>query len=80
MESIVSLKEYTDGIGINRETSPAYQEIFRMSNLDSWLIVNLVDTVMDMDEIRLPKKEDPTLYDLLNQRHKASEEDTTSEK
>jgi hypothetical protein len=66
LESIVSIKEYSDGIGVTRDTPHAYQEIFRMSGQDPRLIVNLVDVLMDMDEARLPKRDAPTLDDLMN--------------
>ena len=77
LERIVSLKEYTDGVGINRDTAPSFQEIFRMGNLDSWLIANLVDELMKIDVIRLPKKDSPTLEELLSIRCKSSDQGTT---
>ena len=66
-ERIVSLKEYSDGIGITRDTGQPYQEIFRMSGQESRLIVNLVDVLMDMDETRLPNPDTPTLDDLMKE-------------
>ena len=77
LERIVSLKKYSDGIGINRDTSPSYQEIFRMSGQDAWLVANLVDTLMEMDEIRLPTRDSPTLDDLLNDGRDPCKQDET---
>ena len=79
LERIVSLKQYSDGIGINRDTSPSYQEIFRMSQQDSWLIANLVDELMGMDEVRLPKRDSPTLDELMNQSYESNDDADTCE-
>ena len=52
---IVSFDPYEDGLGIMRDTARAKPEIFRMGATDAWFLLNIIDAVMGMDSVTLPK-------------------------
>jgi hypothetical protein len=66
LEKIVSFDPYEDGLGIMRDTARAKPEIFRMGATDAWFLLNIIDAVMGMDSVTLPKAGDPTLDDIVD--------------
>ncbi len=66
LEKIVSFDPYRDGLGIMRDTARAKPEIFRMGATDAWFLLNIIDAVMSLDRIKLPKAGDPTLDDIVD--------------
>ena len=66
LEKIVSFDPYRDGLGIMRDTARAKPEIFRMGETDAWFLLNIIDAVMSMDSVKLPKAGDPTLDDIVD--------------
>ena len=66
LEKIVSFETYQDGLGIMRDTARAKPEIFKMGSLDAWFLLNIVDALMSMDSITLPKAGAPTLDELVD--------------
>lgn len=67
LEKIISFDPYQDGLGIMRDTARAKPEMFRMDATDAWFLLNIIDAVMSMDAIKLPKAGAPTLDDLVDQ-------------
>jgi len=67
LEKIISFDTYQDGLGIMRDTARAKPEMFRMDATDAWFLLNIIDAVMSMDTIKLPKAGAPTLDDLVDQ-------------
>lgn len=65
LEKIVSFDPYQDGLGIMRDTARAKPEIFRMGATDAWFLLNIIDAVMSMDSVTLPKAGAPTLDDIV---------------
>ena len=65
LEKIVSFDPYADGVGIMRDTARAKPEVFRMGAGASWFTVNVIDALLDADEVALPRRDSPTLEDLL---------------
>ena len=49
-----------------RDTARAKPEIFRMGETDAWFLLNIIDAVMSMDSVKLPKAGDPTLDDIVD--------------
>lgn len=66
LEKIVSFDPYRDGLGIMRDTARAKPEIFRMGETDAWFLLNVIDAVMAMDSVTLPKAGAPTLDDIVD--------------
>lgn len=66
LEKIVSFDPYQDGLGIMRDTARAKPEIFRMGATDAWFLLNIIDAVMSMDSVTLPKAGAPTLDDIVD--------------
>ena len=66
LEKIVSFDPYRDGLGIMRDTARAKPEIFRMGETDAWFLLNVIDAVMCMERVRLPKSGDPTLEEIVD--------------
>ena len=66
LEKIVSFDPYRDGLGIMRDTARAKPEVFRMGETDAWFMLNIIDAVMSMDRVKLPKAGDPTLDDIVD--------------
>ena len=66
LEKIVSFDPYRDGLGIMRDTTRAKPEVFRMGETDAWFLLNIIDAVMSMDRVKLPKAGDPTLDDIVD--------------
>ena len=66
LEKIVSFEPYQDGLGIMRDTARAKPEIFRLGGIDAWFLLNIIDALMSMDGIALPKAGAPTLDDLVD--------------
>ncbi len=66
MERIVSFDPYQDGLGIMRDTARAKPEIFMMDAIYSWFVVNLIDSMLDMEDIALPDDNTPTLDDIID--------------
>jgi hypothetical protein len=66
LERIVSFEPYTDGLGIMRDTARAVPEAFTMEGLDAWLAINLIDAVLDLEDVTLPKRDSPTLDDIVD--------------
>ena len=66
LEKIVSFDPYEDGLGIMRDTARAKPEIFRMGGTDAWFLLNIIDAVMGMDSVTLPKAGAPTLDDIVD--------------
>ena len=66
LEKIVSFDPYRDGLGIMRDTARAKPEIFRMGETDAWFLLNIIDAVMSLDSVKLPKAGDPTLDDIVD--------------
>ena len=66
LEKIVSFEPYQDGLGIMRDTSRAHPEIFRMGTTDAWFLLNIIDALMSMDSISLPKAGAPTLDEIVD--------------
>ncbi len=66
LEKIVSFDPYRDGLGIMRDTARAKPEIFRMGETDAWFLLNIIDAVMSLDRVTLPKAGDPTLDDIVD--------------
>ena len=67
LEKIVSFEPYQDGLGIMRDTARAKPEMFSMGEIDSWFSINLIETLLDMDDTPLPKDDSPTLDDLVDE-------------
>ena len=66
LEKIVSFDPYRDGLGIMRDTARAKPEVFRMGETDAWFLLNIIDAVMSLDRVKLPKAGDPTLDDFVD--------------
>lgn len=66
LEKIVSFDPYRDGLGIMRDTARAKPEVFRMGETDAWFLLNIIDAVMSLDRVKLPKAGDPTLDDIVD--------------
>ena len=66
LEKIVSFDPYRDGLGIMRDTARAKPEVFRMGETDAWFLLNIIDAMMSMDRVKLPKAGDPTLDDIVD--------------
>ena len=66
LEKIVSFDPYEDGLGIMRDTARAKPEIFRMGATDAWFLLNIIDAVMGMDSVTLPKAGAPTLDEIVD--------------
>ena len=66
LEKIVSFDPYRDGLGIMRDTARAKPEVFRMGETDAWFLLNIIDAVMSMDSVKLPKAADPTLDEIVD--------------
>ena len=75
LEKIVSFDPYADGVGIMRDTARAKPEVFRMGAGASWFTVNVIDALLDADEVALPRRDSPTLEDLLEADLDEQEED-----
>ena len=67
LEKIVSFEPFQDGLGIMRDTARAKPEIFRMAATDAWFLLNIIDALMSIDTITLPKAGAPTLDDIVDQ-------------
>ena len=67
LEKIVTFDPYDDGLRIMRDTASAKPEIFVMENTDAWFLINAIYAVIDMDEVALPRGDDPTVEDLLEE-------------
>ncbi len=67
LEKIVSFEPYQDGLGIMRDTARATPEAFTMGAADAWFSVNIIDALLDMDRIALPKSDAPTLDDIVDE-------------
>ena len=66
LERIVSFEPYTDGLGIMRDTARAVPEAFTMGGVDAWFAINLIDAVLDLEDVTLPKRDSPTLDDIVD--------------
>ena len=66
LERIVSFEPYSDGLGIMRDTARAVPEAFTMDGLDAWFAINLIDAVLDAEDVTLPKRDSPTLDDIVD--------------
>ncbi len=66
LEKIVSFDPYRDGLGIMRDTARAKPEVFRMGETDAWFLLNIIDAVMSLDNVKLPKAGDPTLDEIVD--------------
>ena len=67
LEKIVSFEPFQDGLGIMRDTARAKPELFRMGATDAWFLLNIIDALMSIDTITLPKAGAPTLDDIVDQ-------------
>ncbi len=67
LERIVSFEPYSDGLGIMRDTARAKPEVFMLEATHAWLLMNLIDAVLDMDDVTLPKSGSPTLDELVDE-------------
>ena len=67
LEKIVSFTPYQDGLGIMRDTARAKPEIFAMPGNDPWLAINLIETLLNMEDVALPKGDAPTLDDIVEE-------------
>ncbi len=67
LEKIVSFEPYQDGLGIMRDSARAKPEVFTMGASGSWFSVNIIDALLDMDTIALPKSDSPTLDDIVEE-------------
>ncbi len=76
LEKIVSFEPYSNGLGIMRDTARAKPETFILEGVfDSWFLINVIETLMDMDSIALPKGDTPTLDDILAEELDDDEDD-----
>ena len=75
LEKIVSFDPYADGVGIMRDTARAKPEVFRMGAGASWFTVNVIDALLDADDVALPRRDSPTLEDLVEADLDEEEED-----
>ena len=66
LERIVSFQPYGNALGIMRDTARAKPEAFIMSATSSWFAVNVIDALLDRDDVPLPKKDSPTLDDIVD--------------
>ncbi len=66
LERIVSFEPYSDGLGIMRDTARAVPEAFTMDGLDAWFAINLIDALLDAEDVTLPKRDSPTLDDIVD--------------
>ena len=66
LERIVSFEPYRDGLGIMRDTARAVPEAFTMDGTDPWFAINLIDALLDIEDVTLPKRDSPTLDDIVD--------------
>ena len=55
------------GAGASLYTARATPEAFTMGAADAWFSVNIIDALLDMDRIALPKSDAPTLDDIVDE-------------
>ncbi len=67
LEKIVSFDPYKDGVGIMRDTARAKPEAFGMGASNAWFLVNVIEGILDMDDVALPKSGAPSLEDLVEE-------------
>ena len=67
LEKIVSFEPYRDGLGIMRDTARAKPETFIMGATESWFSINLIEALLDMEDVTLPKKDAPTLDEIVEE-------------
>ena len=58
-----AVKAAMDDHFLSNEEKP---EVFRMGETDAWFLVNIIDAVMSMDSVKLPKAGDPTLDEIVD--------------
>ncbi len=66
LDRIVSFEPYADGLGIMRDTARAVPEAFTMDAHDAWFAINLIDALLDIEDVTLPKRDTPTLDDIVD--------------
>ena len=67
LDKIVSFEPYSDGLGIMRDTARAKPEVFLMDGNSAWFSINLIEALLDMDNQSLPKKDAPTLEEIVDE-------------
>ena len=67
LDKIVSFEPYSDGLGIMRDTARAKPEVFLMDGNSAWFSINLIEALLDMDNQSLPKKDVPTLEEIVDE-------------
>ena len=49
-----------------RDTARAVPEAFTMDGNDAWFAINLIDALLDIEDVTLPKRDSPTLDDIVD--------------
>ena len=75
LEKIVSFEPYQDGLGIMRDTARAKPETFTMDPVDAWFSINLIDALLDIDDLRPPRRDALTLDEIVDEAPDDDDED-----
>ena len=75
LERIVSFEPYQDGLGIMRDTARAKPEIFTMDPTDAWFSINLIEALLDIDDLRPPRRDALTLDEIVDETPDDDDED-----
>ena len=67
LEKIVTFDPYNDGLIIMRDTASAKPEAFIMDYTDAWFLINAIYAVIDMDDVKLPDNDAPSIEELLEE-------------
>ncbi len=67
LEKIVSFDPYQDGLGIMRDTASAKPEIFTMDPTDAWFLINLIDALLDIEDLKPPGPDAVTLDEIVDE-------------
>ena len=75
LEKIVSFEPYQDGLGIMRDTARAKPETFTMDPVDAWFSINLIEALLDIDDLKPPRRDALTLDDIVDETPDDDDED-----
>lgn len=67
LEKIVTFDPYNDGLRIMRDTASAKPEAFIMGYTDAWFLINAIYAVLDLDDVKLPDDDAPSIEELLEE-------------
>lgn len=67
LEKIVTFDPYNDGLRIMRDTASAKPEAFIMGYTDAWYLINAIYAVLDLDDVKLPDDDAPSIEELLEE-------------